>query len=116
MQVAIYTCGAIGCIGAIIISLLMHYHKDIPLVWVTFATVVVIVLGICLFWQSKIWEKQTVDKQIKEPEKQSTGIAVRNSENVKVYGNTVIGAGQGYLSEGNKNIEFKDNKHMAPKR
>jgi len=59
MQVAIYGCGALGGIGAVIISLLVYYHKEIPLVWTTFATVVISILGVCLFWQSKVLEKQS---------------------------------------------------------
>lgn len=56
MQVAIQASFAIAAAGAIIISILFYYHRQTPAVWVTFATIMALTLGVCLYWQDKIWE------------------------------------------------------------
>lgn len=64
-------------------------------------------------------EKQEIKPTNKEPVKKTTpsrGYVITDSENIKVYGNTANGSDEGYVSERNKNIEFKDNKYTAPKK
>lgn len=114
MQVAIYACGAIGGIGAIIIGLLIHYHKETPLVWTTFTTVVVSILGICLLWQSKVWEKQLIANQTEQLKKTTTGIRISGEGNI-VRDNYVNGTDTGYDIKGKNNLTER-NIHIAPKK
>ena len=58
MQIAIQAFVALSVIGAIVISVLLYYHKQTASVWVTFATIVFVALSFCLYWQSSVWKNQ----------------------------------------------------------
>ncbi len=58
MQLTIQACIALTVIGAIIIGILLYYHKQTASVWVTFATILITALGFCLYWQDSIWKNQ----------------------------------------------------------
>jgi len=67
MLVAIQASVALAAAGAIIISILLYYHKQTLAVWVTFTTILALTLAVCLYWQDKILEKQSpvkADEQI----------------------------------------------------
>jgi hypothetical protein len=49
---------ALSAIGAIVIGVLLYYHKQTPTVWVTFASVTALTLAFCLQWQEGIWKKE----------------------------------------------------------
>lgn len=71
MQTAIQAFLFFGTIGAILIGILLYYHKQTPAVWTTFATILSFTLSFCLNWQQSIWQKnpnrQTEESQ--NPEK-----------------------------------------------
>lgn len=63
MQVAIQACTVVAIIGAIVIGILLYYHKQTSAVWVTFGTIVAVTLGFCLFWQDNVWKEQSATNQ-----------------------------------------------------
>ncbi len=63
MSVAAQALFALAAIGAIIIGILLYYHKQSPTVWVTFASVVAVTLAFCLQWQEGIWKSEEAAKE-----------------------------------------------------
>ncbi len=49
MKIAIQALTGFVPVGAIMIGVLLHYDKQTFAVWVTFATVVAVALGFCLY-------------------------------------------------------------------
>lgn len=58
MQLAIQASVALSVIGAVIISILLYYHRQTATVWVTFTTIVFVALSFCLYWQAGISRSQ----------------------------------------------------------
>ncbi len=64
MQLAIQAAIALSAIGALTVGTLLYYHKQTASVWVTFATVLFIALGFCLYWQDIILKAQRIPLKI----------------------------------------------------
>lgn len=106
------------------------FVRSIVVGWIVFTAAIAIVALFAKPIKTHAEESKSIAKptqeiqqtEIKPPAEtvrkrpQSTGIYIRNSENIKVHGNTVNGADEGYVSEGSKNVEFKDNKYTPPKK
>jgi hypothetical protein len=58
MEIVAQAFGALAIIGGISITILLYYHKQIPAIWATFATVVCASLMVCLMWQNYIQNNQ----------------------------------------------------------
>ena len=58
MQIAIQASIALSVIGAMVIGILLYYHKQSASVWVTFATILFIALSFSLYWQDSIWKNE----------------------------------------------------------
>jgi len=118
MQIAIQACWVIAAIGAIIIAVLLYYHKETPVVWVTFILVVTLTLSICLLWQNKIWEKQTSplktgtisDAKHSRP----TFIKATNVKGLTMEDNTVIGDADFADLDNVTDVKASGNKHITP--
>lgn len=69
MQLAIQASIALSVIGAMIIGILLYYHKQTATVWITFTTILFIALGFCLYWQDSIWKNKNTTKITISPSK-----------------------------------------------
>jgi len=55
---AIHALGAITVVGGIAIAILLYYHRQTAVIWVTFVTIVSLVLVVCLRWQTNVLIKE----------------------------------------------------------
>ncbi|HLL72316.1 MAG TPA: hypothetical protein VK363_12820 [Pyrinomonadaceae bacterium] len=67
MSIATQALFAVAAIGAIVIGILLYYHKQTPTVWVTFASILAVTLAFCLQWQEGIWKAQQTAKSAPPP-------------------------------------------------
>lgn len=118
MQIAIQACGGIAAIGAIIIGVLLYYHKETPVVWVTFVSVVAVTLAVCLFWQNNIWEKKATSliSGITSGDKRNrpTFIKATNVKGLTIKDNTVVGDADFADLDKVSDVKASGNKHITP--
>ena len=63
MKVVIKALASLAVVGTIMIGVLLNYNKQTAAVWVTFATIVALALGLCLYWQKSIWDDRKTQQQ-----------------------------------------------------
>jgi hypothetical protein len=60
MQILIKVFGALAFVGALVLTILLYYHKQTAAVWTTFATIVAVLLASSLYGQDIIWKHAAI--------------------------------------------------------
>lgn len=71
MDVAIYICGAIATILAVVVGIFLSLHLKSPIIWVVFFIIFFLSLGAALIAQKKVWDSESLKAQLEEQQRQS---------------------------------------------